>query len=613
MELANADTVGTANTPSNGAGANNKQPTHPSPPTPRTGLERGTRPVRGVEPESGVRLVTGAGPGAGSETGARSMNGLASGARPTEGNELETETQVRAQAATGLESEAAGAEPAAPCESMLSERDRSVALDHPGPAVVEQRDSVTDEAAESTDGDVLAAFTEFPTPRQPLATEPAPAAYPALRPTVTELRLSAFKSHRGAVFPLGPVTVFAGDAGTGKSSALEALVLLSRLAAGDELATAIQQTVSGGVNACAPDSSRPDDQGRRGFHLGCTVNGPSGEVRLDLAVQTEPELRVVGERLTGSDLPLLTTALRDPSRSSVQAAWYTAGAVPVTRAPLPDDRLATALLPLRVAGTTQGQRLVIEAAEQMLIGLRAVFPVAPVPSGMRSPSLPTDGMLRAGCDNLSAVLNRTNAECRIRHGILVDAVRSVTDGPLDGIVVTRRDLPPVVPEPDPGLRERLRGRTSVRSTGTRTGRPSSRSTPDPRNACGTAPATAEPREGVMAALDRGPLGLTPVDRLGDSQLRFLALALVLLTGPGVLEMDQGIEVPPALRAMTVVADGFDAGLDHAQTAALLAVARRAAEHGHVRVLATTHDPATVTADGITVIHLRRGDLGGGGR
>ncbi|KOG88622.1 biotin transporter BioY, partial [Streptomyces varsoviensis] len=76
--------------------------------------------------------------------------------------------------------------------------------------------------------------------------------------------------------------------------------------------------------------------------------------RLDLAVQAEPELRLVGERLTGAGCTLLSSALRDPERRSVQAAWHTAGAVPVTRAPLPDDLLGTALLPPHVAGKTAG-------------------------------------------------------------------------------------------------------------------------------------------------------------------------------------------------------------------------------------------------------------------
>lgn len=381
-----------------------------------------------------------------------------------------------------------------------------------------------------------------------------------LRPAISELRLSAFKSHRGATFPLAPVTVLTGRGGSGKSAVLEALVTLSRLAAGDELPDVLARVVRGGAAACVPEGSRPDSQGRRGFRIGCTVDGPMGPVRLDLAVQSEPELRVVGERLTGAGTTLLSTALRDPDRRSVQAAWHTAGPVPVTRAPLPDDRLATALLPLRVAGTTEGQRLVLAAAEQVLIALRAVFPVEPRPWGMREPVPVGDGMLRGVCDNLSAVLHRTRGECRTRHAALVEAARAACGGPVEGLVVARRALPV-------------------------TDRPGTR---------GTARGDLPGPEGVLAALDRGEAGTTTLDRLGDSELRFLALALVLLTGPGVLEMDQSGEVPAALRVMTVVADGLDVGLDRAQTAALLSLARRAAERGHVRLLGAAFDVDAAT-------------------
>ncbi len=450
---------------------------------------------------------------------------------------------------------------------------------------------------------------------------------PAVRPTVTELRLSAFKSHRAAVFPLGPVTVFTGPAGAGKSSVLEALVLLSRLAAGDELRPAVGESVRGGADACVPEGSRPDDQGRRGFRLGCTVEGPAGTVRLDVAVQTEPELRVVGERLTGSGLPLLTTALRDPTRPTVQAAWHTAGAVPVTRAPLPDDRLATALLPLRVAGTTEGQRMVLAAAEQVLIALRAVFPVAPIPASMRRPVRVGDGMLRPGCDNLSAVLNRTRGECRTRHAALVGAARAACGGRVDGVVVLRRALGPGASGgPGRGGADAAGVGPAGRSGGSvgpgaaagggkagATGGPGRRRPASGGGGAGPSvgPGVGRPAgsgqgtavEGVLAALDRGPLGVTPVDRLGDSELRFLALALVLLTGPGVLEMDQASEVPAALRAMSVVADGLDSGLDRAQTGALISLALRAVEHGHVRVVGTAHDADAVGAEGVTVIPL----------
>ncbi len=221
-------------------------------------------------------------------------------------------------------------------------------------------------------------------------------------PTVTELRLSAFRSHRGATFPLGPVTLFAGASGSGKSSVLEVYDALARLGGGAALGEVFRDPAG-----CVPERTGPDAQGRRGFRIGCTVEGPAGPDGLDLAVQAEPELRVVGERLTCDGQTLLTTALHDPGRSTVQAAWYTAGTAPVTRAPLPGDRLGTALLPLRVAGKTAGQLRVLAAAEQVVLALRSVFACDPQPARMREPVALGDARLRRGCDNLAEVLWRT--------------------------------------------------------------------------------------------------------------------------------------------------------------------------------------------------------------
>lgn len=217
---------------------------------------------------------------------------------------------------------------------------------------------------------------------------PAEPAQPHRRPVVTELRLSAFGPHRSAAFPLGPVTLFAGPSGSGKSQALAAYESLAALGSGATLEEAFPDP-----RARIPDLAVPDAQRRRGFRLGCTVDGPAGPVRLDLAVQAEPTLRIVGERLTQDGQILLATALRDPGRRSVQAAWLTGGAIGVTRAPLPDDRLGTALLPLRVAGSTAGQRQVLAAAEQVVVALRSVFPCDPRPDRMRAAVPPG----RAGC------------------------------------------------------------------------------------------------------------------------------------------------------------------------------------------------------------------------
>ncbi|MEU7967759.1 ATP-binding protein [Streptomyces sp. NPDC049097] len=378
-------------------------------------------------------------------------------------------------------------------------------------------------------------------PRPIAGTEPRPE-----RPNVTELRLSAFAGHRRARFTLGPLTLFTGPSGSVKSRALQAYAALARLGGGAELQEAFPDAPS-----CVPEGARPDAQRRRGFRIGCTADGPQGPVRLDVAVQAEPELRIVGERLTSGDLVLLETALRDPARRAVQAAWHTAGSSPVTRGPLPDDRLGTALLPLRVAGRTDGQRRVLAAAEQMVVALRSVFACDPSPRRMRAPVPPGAGRLLPGCGNLAEVLLRTRAECGRRHALLTAAVAAGCTGRV-------LDL----------LAEPLRDGT------------------------------------VRALVDRGNGVRTPLNLLGDGELRYLALALVLLTGPGVLEVDPVGEVPAALQTLTVLADGFDRGMDRRQARELLRLAVRMSERGHVRLVGAVSDVSRAAeVDGVTVVDL----------
>ncbi|MCW7985356.1 biotin transporter BioY [Streptomyces platensis subsp. clarensis] len=472
-----------------------------------------------------------------------------------------------------------------------------------------------------------------------------------VRPAVTELRLSAFKTHRGVTLPLTRLTLLSGESGSGKSSALQAYEILARLGSGEPLARAVGE-VAGSPAACVPAGARPDEQGRRGFRIGCTVDGPAGPVSLDLAVQAEPELRIVGERLTGGGETLLTTALTDPNRPTVQAAWHTAGATPVTRAPLPDDRLGTSLLPLRVAGKTEGQRLVLAAAEQVVVALRSAFVCDPRPEVMRGvgtggtggagqdggcgadgadgaggagrgagarrsgrgtgsgggPGKPGgvggaagawgarkrmgsgggeagswgrdtegargEGRLRSSCDNLPAVLERTSQECARRHAVLVAAVREACAGPVEGL----RAVP------------RQAGGTGHGAAGV--AGPAGSSAPQ----AGAV--------GVRAVLDRGALGELPVEQLGDGELRFLALALVLLTGPEVLAMDPVGEVPSAHQQMTVMADGMDRCMDPRQARELVSLALRMTDRGHVRLLGTVRDPSVAEGlPGVQVLHL----------
>ncbi|MEU3402811.1 ATP-binding protein [Streptomyces sp. NPDC006670] len=388
------------------------------------------------------------------------------------------------------------------------------------------------------------------------------------RPAVTGLRLSAFGRHRAAVFPLGPLTLFTGPSGSGKSQALEAYAALSRLASGAAL-----EEVFPDPAARVPEAARPDAGGRRGFRIGCTVDGPAGPVRLDLAVQAEPTLRIAGERLSQDGTVLLATALRDPRRPSVQAAWLTGGAAGMTRAPLPGDRLGTALLPLRVSGATAGQRRVLAAAEQVVVALRSVFPCDPRPARMRAPVPPGEGRLRGDCGNLADVLRRTRHECGTRHALLAGAARTGCAGPVAGL----------------GVREDGPGGGGA-GVGAGAG------------------AAAGQRGGVVTALlERGSgLPATEFARLGDGELRFLALALVLLTGPGVLAVDPAAELLSARQALTVLADGLDRGLDRRQTAELLRLALLSGERGHIRLVGAVGEDAAGTArevPGVSVVDL----------
>ncbi|MEU0371722.1 ATP-binding protein [Streptomyces sp. NPDC006283] len=383
--------------------------------------------------------------------------------------------------------------------------------------------------------------------RPPAHISPANARPANARPAVTELRLSSFRSHRSAAFPLGPMTLFAGASGSGKSSALAAYEALALLGAGYDLTTAFPEP-----SECVPERAVADRQGRRGFRIGCTVDGPAGPVLLDLAVQAEPRLRIAGERLTCGGRTLLNTALRDPARSVVEAAWLTAGSAAVTRGPLPDDRLGTALLPLHVAGRTDAQLQVLAAAEQVVVALRSVFACDPRPELMREPVPTGAGRLRRGCDNLAAVLHRTRSECAKRHARLTAAARMGCAGAVDDLAVE----------------ELANGR-------------------------------------VRALLARGGAGgSTPVGRLGEGELRYLGLALVLLTGPGVLAMDQVAEVPVAYQSLTVLADGFDRSLDPTQTRQLVALGAEMCARGHIRLVGTVTDGSCAReTGGVTVVDL----------
>ncbi|NYI03159.1 AAA family ATPase [Allostreptomyces psammosilenae] len=374
---------------------------------------------------------------------------------------------------------------------------------------------------------------------------PSGTARPALRPTVEELRLTAFRSYRRATLRLAPLTVLTGPAGSGRSNVLDALDVLARLALGLPLDQALDGTadhdgrltepVRGGLAHCPP-------AGSRGFQLGCAVATPDGTVRYDIAIATLPTPGIVRETLRGADDCLAEAVTDHHGAATLRTSWlHAARGRRRATADLAPDRPMLPQLPLRVPGATPAEERVLRATDAVVTALRHVFPLHPVPALMRAPVPVADSTLRPRADNLSAVVARMAGECRQRYGRLVRTLREASPQQVADLRV--------VPDPPP-----------------------------PRAA-----------ERVTLAVHETPFGLMPAPLLADGLLRHLAFATVLLTGPDLLAVD-GMGVPDGLRSLTVAADDLDAGLDAAQTAALLHLAAEMTAKGHLRLLTTLHDP-----------------------
>lgn len=134
--------------------------------------------------------------------------------------------------------------------------------------------------------------------------------------SITELRLTAFKSFRDAMLPLGDVTFLTGRNSSGKSNALDGLDVLSRIAGGEDLADALDGrrqagTVRGGSRGCAP-------HGSNAFSLGCTVTLGSDEWHYSVKVQVSPDLRILAEQLEGP-----AVAAKSGTRRSRETLFHT--------------------------------------------------------------------------------------------------------------------------------------------------------------------------------------------------------------------------------------------------------------------------------------------------
>ncbi|WP_434592761.1 AAA family ATPase [Streptomyces sp. A5-4] len=360
-----------------------------------------------------------------------------------------------------------------------------------------------------------------------------------------EVRLTAFKSFRGEVLKLAPLTVLIGRNSSGKSNALDGLEVLSRLARGEDITEALESRrsaagpVRGGLAGCVPHG---DDR----FSLGCTVSTEYGPIRLDVTVQVEPEVRIIEERLlgptAGGTKPLLTSGEPTPHRGDIHAAWHNGKRGRNPSGPFRNSRLLTSQLPLHVPGDSGGEVDTVWAAESMLAVLTGAFHLDPVPHLMRQYVPARDIRLRRTAENLSAAIGnvqRRDEELFVR---LVELLRGLADHDIETLAVTRSEL-----------------------------------------------------GDVMLALNEGPLGLTPAREMSDGMLRFLAITTSLLTGGDGLDLGPSNPEAAAERSLTLVIEELENGLHPSQASKVLHLVRQAGAESRTRVLITTHSPALLSA------------------
>lgn len=362
---------------------------------------------------------------------------------------------------------------------------------------------------------------------------------------ITELRLTSFKSYRDVALPLAPLTVMIGRNGGGKSNALDALEVLSRLVRGGEIRDALDGArrdagpVRGGIEGCPPIGSDT-------FELGVTIDRDGAEVRLDVEIQVRPQVQILRETLTAEvdrrRRVLLETTEADPQRADIEAKVWNNKRGRNPHYMFRAAHLLTAQLPLRLGGKTAAERSVLDAADAVLAVLGGVFHLDPVPQQMRHYVPEQDVVLRRNGENLSATIARLRRDDRPRFTELVEVIEGLPEHEVVALEVGRGEFGEVML----ALRERKDGREVT----------------------------------------------VPARQMSDGMLRMLAVATALLAGGPGVAIEGTASVAPAL---TLVLEELENGLHPSQAARVLDLVKSSAAEQAFQVVLTTHSPALLNA------------------
>lgn len=367
---------------------------------------------------------------------------------------------------------------------------------------------------------------------------------------ISELRLTAFKSFRDVVLPLAPLTVLIGRNGAGKSNALDALEVLSRLAKGIEIRDALDGVsrdagpVRGGVEGCPPIGSGT-------FELGVTVRPASGgDIRLDVRIQVRPQVQVLFERLTvdvggGRRRVLLETLAPQAYRADIEVKLWNGKQGRNPHRLFRASHLVTAQLPLRLEGRTEAEQHILQTAGDVLAVLGGVFHLDPVPHLMRQYVPEQDVVLRRTGENLSAAVARLQHDEPAKFTALADIIKDLPEHEVRAIEIRRG-----------GFGEVMLG---------------------------------------LSEINDGELTTVPARQMSDGMLRMTAITTALLAGGHGLAIDSAAS---DAKPLTLVIEELENGLHPTQAARVVELLKSSAAQQGYQVVLTTHSPALLnTLDG----------------
>lgn len=356
---------------------------------------------------------------------------------------------------------------------------------------------------------------------------------------ITAFHLENFRSYKEASLPLAPLTLLIGANASGKSNALEALQILSRMAQGQYLQDAFNNLRrAGSIRGTLDDLTY---SGGTEFSLGCTLSPDLSYREFQVTIKsTGKELVVVDEEMSyeGSSFPLyrvehvaedwshqLKIAYNNFARGGIKPQISCDNRQAVFTQLTTPARFTTPKAQERLPEYTQAFR---QTLEQMLF-------LDPIPQRMRGYSFVKETDLEGDGANISSVLFNLCGKERQKDRVL--------------------EFVQALPEQD------IRDIDFLET----------------------------PRSEVMLSLEESFGGCSQAREaalLSDGTLRVLAVAAAVLSAP-----------PGSL----VVIEEIDNGVHPSRAETLLDNIQKAARERNLRVLLTTHSPALMDALSIEAI------------